>query len=401
MLSKADVDLRLPMTDLASYGVEAGYLVPTTTGLNKSILDAHESLRDYLARSNLHSYSSQGQGPDSKVVIESLFLTRDGWVPCPASLYRPNTKNGDPRIWFAGLRGLVSPNNLLVLLAHGGVIYVINASDKNLWGSLRSQSSHFGVLISKIRANLQSAQELLIEKIRLISEDRHRSTTNADSGVGDTLERLLGISRNSNKAPDFHGIEIKAKRIGGRGGKGPTGKTSLFSLSPNWEISACKNALEILDAVGYVSQSTGRRALQVTVSTSKNAQGLYFDTREDAALVRTLVQQESLDREIVSWRRSDLEEALAHKHAITCWVGAKSEVENDWEYFRYIRAEITPAPLISNFGPLVETGQITMDFTITEKVGPAGLRTRDHGYLWRVSEANRKALFPPGRLVEF
>ena len=34
-----------------------------------------------------------------------------------------------------------------------------------------------------------------------------------DTGVGFTLETLLGIEANSNKAPDYKGIELKSSRV--------------------------------------------------------------------------------------------------------------------------------------------------------------------------------------------
>jgi hypothetical protein len=45
MLNRSDTDIKAVVTYLAKFSVEGGYLVPTQTGLEKSILDAHESLR--------------------------------------------------------------------------------------------------------------------------------------------------------------------------------------------------------------------------------------------------------------------------------------------------------------------------------------------------------------------
>jgi hypothetical protein len=48
MLDATDRPIENVIAILAKEGVEAGYLVPTPTGLDKSILDAHAGLRDYL-----------------------------------------------------------------------------------------------------------------------------------------------------------------------------------------------------------------------------------------------------------------------------------------------------------------------------------------------------------------
>ena len=50
-----------------------------------------------------------------------------------------------------------------------------------------------------------------------------------DTGVGYTLETLLGIRANSSRKPDFKGIEIKASRVRGSGKK-----ITLFSKTPAW-----------------------------------------------------------------------------------------------------------------------------------------------------------------------
>lgn len=88
------------------------------------------------------------------------------------------------------------------------------------------------------------------------------STTRSDSGVGDTLESLLGIRRNSNRTPDFKGIEIKSSIINSRSGK-QENRSTLFSKIPNWEISNLKSARQILDSYGYISTSTGKKLFRL------------------------------------------------------------------------------------------------------------------------------------------
>jgi len=52
-----------------------------------------------------------------------------------------------------------------------------------------------------------------LSKLQIISAKGFvDSLRSGDTGVGMTLETLLGIEANSNRAPDYFGIEIKAKR---------------------------------------------------------------------------------------------------------------------------------------------------------------------------------------------
>ena len=75
--------------------------------------------------------------------------------------------------------------------------------------------------------------EILLDKIKLINNEGWiESLRTGDTGVGYTLETKLGIKANSQKKPDFKGIEIKSFR------KRTTGAlVTLFNQVPNWKES--------------------------------------------------------------------------------------------------------------------------------------------------------------------
>ena len=75
MLNRSDTDIKAVVSYLAKYSIEGGYLVPTETGLEKSILDAHESLRKFLKQNKYHDYATQGQGGENKVIKKGFILT--------------------------------------------------------------------------------------------------------------------------------------------------------------------------------------------------------------------------------------------------------------------------------------------------------------------------------------
>jgi len=85
---------------LTEKSVELCLIEPTGTGLEKSIMDATGSVRTYLKANNIHDFELQKQGQESKIQITSFLISSDSLVNSVASLYRPNTKKGDPRIWF-------------------------------------------------------------------------------------------------------------------------------------------------------------------------------------------------------------------------------------------------------------------------------------------------------------
>lgn len=176
-------------------------------------MDATAPVRELLLNSNVHNYDMQLQGPANKNIIKTYFVTPQTLVETTASLYRPVTKKGDPRIWFSNLKKCCSPCNLLAIIVIEHELYVFNLSDPQVAKSLIGKGFAYSVLEEAVYKEHAVADELLA-KIRLIHQQGFlRSITAGDPGVGDTLEHALGISRNNSKAPDYCGIELKTTRL--------------------------------------------------------------------------------------------------------------------------------------------------------------------------------------------
>lgn len=109
MLQRSDFPVPEALALLARHGVDAALLVPTATGLEKSIMDATEGLREYLLEAGYHDYSKQAQGTAAKVSRDVFFVGPSALERSTASLYRPETKSGDPRIGSAPPRGGTRP----------------------------------------------------------------------------------------------------------------------------------------------------------------------------------------------------------------------------------------------------------------------------------------------------
>jgi hypothetical protein len=401
MLNRSDTDIKAIVSYLANFSVEGGFLVPTQTGLEKSILDAHESLRKFLHKNNYHDYSTQGQGGDHKVLKKGFALSDTGWVETTVSMYRPTTKTGDPRIWISGLSKFAKAWNLITLFVYEGSLYIFNSSDPSVQKQIANDES---ILTSQLKLAGSRTSIYETELLDLLKDISNRgfvpSTTNADSGVGDTLEALLGIRRNSNRAPDYKGIEIKSSRLSSRTGR-QENRSTLFSKIPDWEISTLKSARQILDRYGYISSSTGMPALQVTLKHIPNAQGLYLAFNDADSKVENLFRRDDQDEEVVAWKIDGLENSLREKHKNTFWVKANTREINGTEHFHYVQVIATSAPLVSNFSQLVDLGSIQMDYTISEKLKPdGGIKVRDHGYLWKIAPEDIGLLFPPPKVFD-
>jgi hypothetical protein len=405
MLSKSDINLSSLIKLLTSFNTEAGYLVPTETGMSKSILDAHGSLRSYLEQTGVHNYSLQEKGPDAKVTEEINVITSNKIVTTKLSLYRPETKNGDPRIWIYKLNEFANAYNLLTFIKVNERLFLFNASDKQLVksdgvGNLTLVSNTPLAELLQAKSNyLDEHAEELIGKLKLISNRGFvESLRNGDTGVGMTLETLLGITANSNRAPDYKGIEIKAKRVRGANNR-TTNNVSLFSQVPNWPLSNCKNGLAILNKCGYIDSNKNRLQLYCTVSNSPNPQSLSLFVNENDNLVECKKIMSGTAEPIVVWDLGNLKTQLESKHKQTFWVKAKTKKnESNLECFHYIEVEHTQNPLIANLPSLIEIGAITMDFTLSQKA--TGIGTRDHGYLFRIKPSNFDLLFPPSKIIK-
>jgi hypothetical protein len=396
MLEMADRSIEQVIALLATFGIEAGYLVPTSTGLEKSILDAHSGLRDYLRLTKFHDYQQQVQGTSGKRVVKGFFITPTGLVNTEISMYRPETKTGDPRIWIYGLKGRVRAGNLLVIFALEGALYIVNVSDHKLLSPANQFHPVFDSLIKKIVGTSNVVANELLDRLKgVASQGWVQSMRSGPTGVGFTLETLLGIPANSKRAPDYKGIEIKAGRSsGGR----QTSRTTLFSKTPDWDKSSVSNGLGLLDAYGYKVE--GRLQLYCSLNNVPNTLGHYLNISGDALNLEAMNLPKSegaKPTQVLLWEMEKLRTSLAEKHRETFWVKANvRRHDSGLEHFHYTGVVHTKGPLLVNMVSMLQLGRIELDFLLHEEFGKNGKRkSRDHGYLFKMWQSNLSGLFPP------
>jgi hypothetical protein len=396
-LQRADRQITEVIGYFAEFGIDLGLLVPTETGLAKSIMDAHGSLRDYLKLKGLHDYDTQLQGQDDKKMLPAWLVTQSGTERVNASLYRPPTKKGDPRIWISGLPAYARPGNVLALVAGDGGLYVINASDEALLASGRSTATPFAALLARLAPKASAAAAELLDKLKLIAARGFIQTMRpGPTGVGFTLETLLGIRANSRRAPDYKGIEIKAGRTAASGRA--TVRTTLFSKTPDWEISPY-GRVELLRAYGR-PDDTGRIQIYCELNNKPNPTfGFYLNVDGAADALASLRgdplgEPKATDESIFKWPMPALRSALLAKHPETFWVKAQARSSKTTEEFHYFEVSHTPGPLPGNFAPLIETGHVELDFVMhLAKNKKGGDKCRDHGFLFKMWAKDRPLLF--------
>lgn len=369
---------------LTRLGIEYSIFEPTITGLKKSILDATQSVRTHFELENFHIYSAQEQGPDSKVVKSAFLLTEDKIIKSRASLYRPKTKMGDPRMWFRSLAEISHPGELVCIIILDDDAYLINLLRNDL-SLLINGNNHISTILRQYSTKTQSHSDILLSKLKEIAKYPVVAQKVGDTAVGHALESILGIEANSSKQPDYNGIEIKS----GRGGKN---RNTIFAQVADWSISPCRKSAEILDKYGY--QREDDMKLYCTVSTQRmNTQGLHFkyNKKNDS------LEEWYKERELVAvWPGVLLRSRLAEKHKETFWIEADTSKSDKGDELFYYKSVIhTRKPILSQLMPLIESGVITMDHLI-KRSGKTG-RVSEKGPLFKIDKKNLSLLFPEPR----
>lgn len=373
---------------LTEKSVELTLIEPTENGLQKSIMDATGSVRTYLKSKLVHDFDLQKQGPENKIQIASQLISADGLVSSVASLYRPVTKKGDPRIWFKGLGNYADANDILGIVEFEKQLYVLNITQLDLKKLIEGKTANpLKELVNEInQISNEIADELLFKLRAIAAKGFVPALLQADTSIGRTLEKLLGIEMNSSRTPDYKGIELKSARENKGTRKG------LFAKTPNWELSKFKNRNEILDAFGYWEKGVFR--LYNTIrATGRNAQGLILRTDyEQDYLFENSDKKEIGD--FLTWELGVLRNALAIKHKETFWIKAQSKKEDDKEYFLFKSAEHTKSPLLNQFGLLIDMGAITLDYPIKRLANGSVI---DKGCNFKLKPTALNMLFPPSK----
>ncbi len=373
---------------LTENSVELTLIEPTETGLVKSIMDATGSVRLFLKSKNIHDFEIQKQGQESKVLVNSVLLGTDAIVNSVASLYRPNTKKGDPRIWFKGLGSYANANDILGIIEFQSVLYVLNITQLDLETLLNTNVTNpIKELVNEIRQiSNEVADELLLLLNKIAAQGLVPAILNADTAIGRTLETLLGIDINSSRKPDYKGIELKSYRDK-RGNR-----KNLFAQVPDWNLSKFKSSAEILNNFGYNRGEDFK--LYCTVSSLvRNSQGLML--KMDSKVNQLLENSDKNNiGDFIVWGLDTLHKRLLEKHNETFWIAADSKTIDGKEYFQYKKVEHTKKPIVSQFDILLEQGIITLDHLIKRKSTGSVV---EKGPIFKIKPNALDLLFPPSQ----
>mgnify|MGYP000860116277 CR=1 FL=1 len=213
----------------------------------------------------------------------------------------------------------------------------------------------------------------LIQKLKAIKEMGYiRTHRSGNTGVGKTLEDLLGIKENNIPGPNSAMIELKSAR------KNAKSMLTLFTKAP---LPKKANTV-LLERFGYESaRSNEKKDLHTTVNakifnTLKGKQGFKIDIQEDRINIITP------EGEIIGyWDRETLKNSFERKLPKVLYVKAEARGRGSDEEFWFNEAWLLSGFDFDNFVRLLKEGVIFVDIRIGQY--PDG-RPHDHGTGFRV-----------------
>ena len=392
---------------LVNLELEFALVQTTATGIHKSILDAIAPIRKYLKKYKFHDYDMQSRGENGKCVRDAVILTEKESVNTKISLYKPETKKrddpskGDTRFWIYKLARYTGPDDINLLFCHENILYAVNISRINVAECFENAIGPIKNVVTNAVASIAKIADELLKKFREIEGQWIQSEVNADTGIGRTVETLLGIQMNSSKDPDYKGIELKSFRE-----RRPSVKKGLFSKTPNWALSKKSSGVEIADAYG---KDVGRehKTLHHTVECPKpnsfnlrlnvNYAKKYLEIEEDKKINPDMKYSpynfQKVD-DVVAWELETLHHALLNKHKETFWIEVDSKIVNGVELFKIKEIEHTKNPVISQFDTLIEQGEITVELLLSRSTG-------GDTYSFKIKKRATSLLFPERKIYKF
>jgi len=195
-----------------------------------------------------------------------------------------------------------------------------------------------------------------------------------NTGIGKTIEDLLGITENNIPGPNAAMIELKSAR------KNVSSMLTLFTKSP---LPRSANS-SLLDRFGYESETgSGGKDLHTTVNAIRHnqlrgEQGFKIEIEEDRVNLIT-----SGNEIVAYWDKETLRNSFEKKLPKLLYVKADAKGYGSHEEFWFNEGWLLSGFDFDNFVNLLREGVILVDIRIGQYVDG---RPHDHGTGFRVSQ---------------
>ncbi len=196
----------------------------------------------------------------------------------------------------------------------------------------------------------------------------HRS---GNTGIGKTLEDLMGIKENNFSSPDLGEIELKSAR------KSAKSMLTLFTKSPSPKSA---NSV-LLNRFGYVGKNN-KKELHTTVKFGelnkiKDKNGFKIDINKNSGNIDLVTANSEI---VGSWDKTIIEKHF-QKATKVLYVLAENKGSHEQELFWFNEAILLSEFSFERFIELIKSGKILIDIRIGQY--PNG-NPHDHGTGFRV-----------------
>lgn len=220
--------------------------------------------------------------------------------------------------------------------------------------------------------------KLFEQQLKEISKRGYIKTfRSGNTGVGHTLEQLLGLSENNIPLPDLGGkIELKVQR------QRATNRITLFTKSPYWAISA----KQIITHYGYINGNE-RMALKITLTGKRFVKGLRLQFNKKTQTIEIIDEKHTV---LAFWKISDLLELFNKKLLRLIIVKAATQYSGRKERYHYDEAYLLSDGNKNGFIKALQDESMVIEFRMhLRKTGSV----RDHGSAFRMAENKLDILF--------
>lgn len=221
-----------------------------------------------------------------------------------------------------------------------------------------------------------------------------KTNRTGNTGIGKTLEDILGVPENNIDAPDLHGFEIKAQRAFSGS------YVTLFTRAPTMPKAANTYLREAFGTPD--KRKPEMKVLHTSMfadrfNTHKSGYSFKLSICRNEELIRLVAlnteTEEYYDMNIY-WSFEVIEKILTDKLDKLVYVSATTQERDGDEYFHFEKATMYFGTSLSKFLELLENGKIMFDIRIgVYRAGSNAGKTHDHGSGFRLKKTDFHSLF--------
>lgn len=225
---------------------------------------------------------------------------------------------------------------------------------------------------------------------------RIKTNRSGNTGIGKTLEDIIGVVENNLDAPDLHGYEIKSQRnLSGS-------YVTLFTKAP--DNPRAVNSHLRLQYGSYDEHFPDVKVLHTSVfatrwNTHKSGYCYKLDFDDVNGKLKLLIKDANSSiviEEKIYWSYSTLNKIFTDKLQNLAFVQAHNETIDGEEYFDFEKCTLFHGVSLSKFIAEAKSGNIMFDIRIGAYKNPAKPnygKTHDHGSGFRIKRVKLDTLY--------